>query len=266
LAVLIRDPADKALTIAGRRQRFGWRTWTVRYLVGQDQPSYLVAGGAAVTLVAAILVPLAERCWRRGRYILAVLLVAALVPALSLIFSAAVERTGGARDEANRDRQAIAQRIELTRSAEKEAKAVADADESAAKAECATGRKAKCLGLEARAEQSRQRLKSARDAVAQAGVVPQDPQARRLAAVLPVSEEAIELYQPLILPLAISALGLLLIAVGAHQPKRRKAKRKAGKRKRKKRLGPLAKPSCACKARKRLGSRLAALTGRRVAG
>ena len=109
------------------------------------------------------------------------MLWAAIVPALSLIFTAAVKRTGGARDEANRDRQAIAQRIELTRSAEKEAKAIADADEAAAKAECASGRKTKCLGLEARADQSRQRLEAARDTVAKAGVVPTDPQARRLA-------------------------------------------------------------------------------------
>jgi membrane protease YdiL (CAAX protease family) len=38
----------------------------VGYLLSQDQPSYLVAGGAAVTVVAAFLIPLAERCWRRG--------------------------------------------------------------------------------------------------------------------------------------------------------------------------------------------------------
>jgi hypothetical protein len=36
------------------------------------------------------------------------LLGVAMVPALSLIFTAAIERTVGARDEANRDRQAIA--------------------------------------------------------------------------------------------------------------------------------------------------------------
>lgn len=140
-----------------------------------------------------------------------------MVPALSLVFSAAVERTGGARDAANKDRQAIAQHIELKREAVKDAKVVADEDELAAKIDCASGRKAKCLGLEARADISRQRLEAARTELAQAGVVPTDPQARRLAAILPVSEEAIQLYQPLILPLAISALGLLLIAVGAHE-------------------------------------------------
>ena len=211
----------------------------VSYLVGQASPSYLIAGGGLIIGVTAILPILAGRCWRDGRRVLALLLWAAMVPALSLIFTAAVERTGGARDEANRVRQVIAQRIELTKSAENDAKAIADADEAAAMAECASGRKAKCLGLEARADQSRQRLEAARDAVAKAGVIPTDPQARRLAAIQPVSEEAIALYQPIILPVAISVLGLLLITAGAHQPTPVKPqKRRKGKRRRKPRLGP----------------------------
>jgi hypothetical protein len=212
----------------------------VSYLVQQDSPSYLVAGGAVVTVVAAMLIPLSERCWRGGRRILAILLALSLVPALSLVFSAAVERTGGARDEANRHRQAVAQQIELKLAGVNEAKAVADEDESAAKAECATGRKAKCLGLEARADISRQRLETARTELAQAGVVPSDPQARRLAAILPVTEEAIVLYQPLILPIAISVLGLLLIAVGAHSTKPKVIPRRG---KRKKRRRSAQKPS-----------------------
>jgi hypothetical protein len=211
----------------------------VGYLVHQNQPRYLIAGGAVVTIAAAGLPILAGRCWRNGRWLLATFLWVAMVPALSVIFTAAVERTGGARDGANRDRQAIAQRIELTRSAEKEAKAVADSDELAAKAECARAPKGAdpngpaCKSLEARAEKSRQRLKAARDDVAQAGVVPTDPMASRIAAVLPVSEAAISLYQPLVLPLSISALGLLLITAGAHQPMRRKAKKRRGRRRRK---------------------------------
>lgn len=210
----------------------------VSYLVSQNMPNYLVAGGAVVTIVAAILPLLAARSWAQGRYILAILTWMALVPALSVIVCAAVERTGSANDHANRDRQAIAQRIELTRSAEKEAKAVANADEAAAAAECASGRKAKCLGLEARADQSRSRLEAARAAVAQAGVVPKDPMASRIAAVLPVSEAAVQLYQPLVLPLSISGLGLLLIAFGAHPVKRPKAQQRKGKRKRRPRSKP----------------------------
>jgi len=113
----------------------------VSYLVGQASPSYLIAGGAVITAVAAIVPILAARCWQARRYFLALLMWGSLVPALSLVFSAAVERTGSARDEANRDRQAIAQRIELARNAEKDAKAVADADEAKAVAECSRAAK-----------------------------------------------------------------------------------------------------------------------------
>lgn len=214
----------------------------VSYLVSQNMPNYLIAGGAVVTIVAAVLPLLAARSWAQGRYILATLTWVAMVPALSVIICAAVERTGSANDHANRDRQEVAQSIALAREAVKDAKAVADADEARAAAECASGRKAKCLGLEARADQSRSRLQAARVEVAQAGVVPKDPMASRIAAVLPVSEAAVQLYQPLVLPLSISALGLLLIASGAHYPQCRKAKRKVGKRKRRAKLKAKLKP------------------------
>jgi hypothetical protein len=207
----------------------------VGYLVSQNQPHYLIAGGAVLTVVAAMLPVLAARSWANRRYVLALMLWAMMIPELSVIVSAAVERTGSANDRANRDRQAEAQRIELARSAEREAKVMADADEAAARAECASGRGSRCQGLEARADQSRQRLEAARGVVAQAGIAPKDPLASRIAAVLPVSEAAIQLYQPLVLPLSISALGLLLIASGSHQPKHREAQKRVGKRKRRRR-------------------------------
>jgi hypothetical protein len=208
----------------------------VSFLVSQNMPHYLILGGAMVTIVAAALPVLAARSWRDGRYVLAVMLWAALAPALSVIVTAAIDRVGSASDHADRGRQASAQSIELARTAAHGAKVVADADELAAKTECATGRGSKCQGLEVRADTSRQRLEAARAVLAQAGIAPRDPMASRLAAVLPgVSEEAIRIVQPLVLPLSISALGLLLIAAGAHHQPRRKVQRKVGKRKRRRR-------------------------------
>jgi hypothetical protein len=223
----------------------------VSYLTSQSSPSYLVAGGALITAVAAIVPILAARCSQARRYFLALLLWGSMIPALSLVFSAAVERTGSARDEANRDRQVIAQKIELARSAERDAKAVADADEAKAVAECSRAAKGSprgplCTAAEGRADTSRQRLQTARDAVASAGVVSKDSQAVRLAAILPVSEESVALYQPIVLPVAISVLGLLLISAGAHQQPARPTKvvRKAkGKRKHKPRLSKGPQPS-----------------------
>jgi hypothetical protein len=223
----------------------------VSYLVSQAVPNYLVAGGTVVTLVAAVLPVLAGRCWGHGRYLLAILLWLAMAPALSVIVTAAVERTGSANDGAERGRLAIAQKLALAREAEKDAKVDAAADEAAAKAECAKAPKGAdprgpaCKSLEARAEASRKRLEAARDAVANSAVVPKDPMASRIAAVLPVNEEAVRIYQPLVLPLSISALGLLLISAGAHSPKPVKAvpKRKGKGRKRKPRLGKRPPPT-----------------------
>jgi hypothetical protein len=207
----------------------------VSYLVSQAVPSYLIVGGGLVTVIAATLPIFAARCWRDGRKLLALMLWAIMAPALSVIVCAAVERTGSANDGAERGRQEIAQKLALAREAVKDAKAVADTDELAAKAECSSGRKTKCRGLEERAEESRTRLQTARDGVAQAGVVPKDPMASRIAAVLPINEEAIRVYQPLVLPLSISALGLLLISAGAHSPKPKKVLKRKGKRKRRRR-------------------------------
>jgi hypothetical protein len=188
----------------------------VSYLASQEQPHYSVAGAAIVTMVAAILPILAGRCWRDGRKLLAALLWAVMVPALSVIVCAAVERTGSANDGAERGRQAIAQKLELARAAEREAKAVVDADEAKASAECSRAAKRvdprgpQCKAAEARVEASRKRLQAARDAIGQAGVVPNDPMASSIAAVLPINEEAVPIYQPLVLPLLINALGLML--------------------------------------------------------
>lgn len=223
----------------------------VSYLVHQEQPNYLVAGGAVVTIAAAGLPILAGRCWRGGRWLLAGLLWLAMIPALSVILCAAVERTGSAKDTADRDRQAVSQKIGLAREAVADAKAEVVASEAKAAAECSRSQNPKvdprgpfCKAAEERADKSRKRLEAARGELAQAGVVPKDPMASRLAAVIPVSEAAIALYQPLVLPLAISGLGLLLIAAGAHSPKPRRRRKAMGKRKtkRKPRQRPLPKP------------------------
>jgi hypothetical protein len=212
---------------------------SVSFLVQQEQPSYLVLGGAIVTATTAILLPLAERMVRERRFILAVCLLAAMVPALSIIVCAAVERTGGARDATTRSHQASAATIALKAEVVTEAKAALEdlrADESR---ECnnsakpgADPRGPRCKSAEKRTEAGRERLATARSELGASGVATKDPIVTRLAAVLPVSEADIALYHPLVLPLTISLLGILLIAAGAHQPKRCKADRRRGKRKR----------------------------------
>jgi hypothetical protein len=66
--------------------------------------------------------------------------------------------------------------------------------------------------LEDRATEARKRLEAARSKLVELGAnAVEDPSARRLAAILPVSEAQVALFQPMMLPvwLELSALSLL---------------------------------------------------------
>jgi hypothetical protein len=219
------------------------------YLLEQAQPPYLVLGGALTTAAAATLIPLSERCFRDGRYLLGVLLMAALIPALSIIVTAAIERTGGARDRIAGDHQAKAAAIRLKNDAVADAKADLERLRAAEERECnsakpgADPRGPRCKSAEKRTQEGRERLETVRGKLADAGVASKDPMVARLAAVLPgISEADIALFHPLILPLTISLLGILFIAAGARPPKPREAQTRRGKRKKRRRPVP-PKPS-----------------------
>jgi hypothetical protein len=189
-------------------------TGAVEYLLKQEggHISYIVAGGAVVTAAASFLPWLASRAWQAGHQGIAVCLLLAMLPALSLIVTSAIERTGAARDATVLARQAVADQLALAKKAEHEAKDQLDKDEAAAADECKSGRGPKCTGLEQRADESRTRLQAARAAITAIGPEPIDPQARRIAAILPVTVEQVELYQPIILPVTVSLLGMLLLS------------------------------------------------------
>ena len=213
----------------------------VDYLARQGQPLYLIVGGAVVTAVSAGLPLLAARAWHERRWLLAICLWMAMIPALSVILTAAVERTGSTKDGADRDRQAIARKISLAESTVKDAKAEVLDLVAKANAECsrsvnpkADPRGPRCTAAEERVDKGRGRLEAATVALAKAGVAQRDPVTARFTAVLPVSEEAIALYQPLVLPVTISMLGLLLVAMGAHRPA--PVLGRQGKRKRRRRM------------------------------
>ena len=221
----------------------------VAFLLDQAQPNYLILGGALTTAAAATLIPLSERCLRDGRYLLGVLLLAALIPALSIVVTAAIERTGGARDRIAGDHQAKAAAIKLKNDAVADAKADLEGLKADEKRECnsakpgADPRGLRCKSAEKRTQEGRDRLETVRGKLADAGVAPKDPMVVRLAAVLPgISEADIALYHPLVLPLTISLLGILFIAAGARPQKRREVPTRKGKRKRRHRPVP-SKPS-----------------------
>lgn len=224
----------------------------MEYLYGQQGHwSYIVALGGAVTACAALLPMATEMSLRDARYILAFLATVAIAPALTTIFLAAIERTGSARDVIVRqiadhktaqdsarkrltDAEAALANTPSTSAritAAEAAKATADAAVLAKSAErgclenCRKLLQAQVDGAaeevtRARAElstlwhQQQDEVRAARLALEKLGSPPFDPQARRIAAMLPISEESVQLYAPLVLPLTGSLLGIIFIAIG----------------------------------------------------
>ena len=142
--------------------------WVSYYLLDQAQPSYLVIGGGIIRwsppFCPAGRARLAWETTHPGDPLVARL----CSPRSPRSLAAAIERTGGARDQANGERQAIAQRLELARTTVQDAKATADADEAKAEGRVPGPPRVRPRGpparAEARAEASRQRVATARDA------------------------------------------------------------------------------------------------------
>ena len=186
------------------------------YLLDQQGGwNYIVSGGIAITSLAAAIPFFAERAWRSKAYLRAVFLWLTLPLALSITLLAAVDRIGGARDVADRDRQVSQLAIGESRDAKKAAEVELSTLSAQLLADRRSGVCSKCKDLEGMVAAARKRVSEASVTVVQTGVAKKDPQAWRVAAILPISEEAVAIYQPLLLPAAIAVLAALLIAVGA---------------------------------------------------
>jgi hypothetical protein len=127
---------------------------------------------------------------------------------------------------------------------EAEAKVERDTTRKAAMAECsradnpaADPRGPRCAAAEKREKEARERLDAARERLVSVGVAKvEDSGAQRIAAIVPLSEAQIALYQPLLLPIWLELSGLALLTYGLSQPtaapyvevkRRRRRKQKA---------------------------------------
>lgn len=178
--------------------------------------SYIVVAGACVAATAPILPLLAEHCWRVGQRLKAVAVSALLAPVLILVILSATERMSTARDRETLARLDQAQRVDIARAAVTDADAEISSLAASARAECRGGRGRECRRLESELAAARSRLAAARVALADIGVAQEeDPLAQRIAAIVPgITQEQVNLYLPLLLPVMVPLLGIVLLAIG----------------------------------------------------
>lgn len=198
----------------------------------------------AATIGAAAALPLAERAISAGHHAksLGLGLFFALMVAFS--FSASVDRVGSARDGTIAGKKAENAGYSMAvRSLDDARQELVDA-RSAAVQECATGRGPNCLDLEAKVEPARGRVEKAKAELARAGAPKvEDSMATRIVAVLPLTVEQVQTFQPLILPLGLQIGGFLFLALGLAPRKRRRrlVPRKKARAKRRNAAKPLPK-------------------------
>jgi hypothetical protein len=161
-----------------------------------------LAAVVVASIGASAALPLAERAAKTRQAAKAVGLALFFVVMVAFSFCASVERIGGKRDGETASARSDNERVKLLREGYNAAKKTADA-------ECAKGQGKKCRAAEDAVTKARESL-SAKPAER---VV--DSMAVRISAALPfMTAEAVELYQPLVLPFGLQLGGFLMLALG----------------------------------------------------
>lgn len=156
-----------------------------------------------------------ETALRARRWLTGTLLGLLGLLAVAISLGAVIDRTSSRYDAAHQSRASENLPRVAAEQAVTEAKQALTTAEAAVSSECLSGVGPKCKGLETRVAQARERLKTARDGLTKLGArTVEDPSAKRIAAVLGVSEAQIAMAQPLLLPVWIELSGLALLTYG----------------------------------------------------
>lgn len=195
---------------AGLTGLSAWYTWQHYHDV--SAPIAAVVGAGMFHLV--------ETCWRDRSPLRALLFLGLGLLAASITLLATLDRVASHKDRTVQERQSENLGRSLAQDAKAEAQRELVAAQAAAASECASGRGTKCRGLEARADEARQRVSAASSELARLGApIAEDSMAKRLSAVTTLSEATVTLYQPVLLPLWLDLSGLTLLTFGLSQSK-----------------------------------------------
>jgi hypothetical protein len=176
--------------------------------------NYLVVGGMLVTSLAGVLPLAAEHSRRTQHYGKMIGCWLAIPLALLFVFTAAVERTGlvADTDEASRKLRAVA--IATAQEEIEEAKKQIVKDQAAVDANCKVWGPI-CTQAKADLRATEAKLAAGRIKITKSASVTDNSMAKRIVAVIPgITEQQVQLYHPLLLPILLGLLGSLCVAAG----------------------------------------------------
>ncbi len=183
------------------------------WLKDQGGFSYIVAAASGIAAAASLLPAWAAIAWRGQKTLSFALWTLFLASSLSVVVAAAA-RTGLATDSAEADRETRDRARIVAFQNDASARTQLVTDMRTVERECETGHGPRCKDARAALGTTQQRVSAAGSALMVAPATQSDPLARRIAAVFPVTEVQVRLYQPLAVPVLTSALSAALIALG----------------------------------------------------
>jgi hypothetical protein len=206
----------------------GIEAWNVHdYLIKQHRVyNGLVVGGIVITLLTVFVPPAAARARRNGAHGLRCAAWFAGLVAIILVFIASIERTGTATDTSETARQQGAVSKGIAEKEQSEAEAQLKTDKALVAQNCVgTAWGPICTKAKEAQADTEKKLKEARAVLKTHGVITDDSMAKRIVAILPfLNKEHVQLFVPMLLPLALGYFGLLFeaIAVRSGSPVERK--------------------------------------------
>jgi hypothetical protein len=176
--------------------------------------NYLVVGGLIVTSMAAILPMAAESARQNRQWVLAAFCWLAVPLTLTLVFTAAIQRTGQVVDTDEATRQQLVKSIKTAEAEIAESLAQLPIDKATVLRTCEVWGP-KCTRAKDDQAATERKLTEARAVLKKQGVTVDDSLAKRIEAYIPwITKEQVQLYHPMLLPLTLAILGALALAAG----------------------------------------------------
>lgn len=204
-----------------------WGTGEFLY-ADQKAVNYIVVGGCLITVLSGLLPAAAGMAWEDRRPVLAFVAWALVPLSLAVMFMATISRTGGAADNAQAERVQAKRAYTAAKESVDELKRTLQRQEATAEYECAPsqkGRGLKCSDANRDVADTQAKLAAARAQLVKAPGEQTDSLSARIEAATGgrITQDQARLFQPAILPIIMSLVGAVFVAVGARKPKPRKS-------------------------------------------
>jgi hypothetical protein len=177
--------------------------------------NFIVKAGTGFAVAVALLPMYAGQLVERRQHGKAIACWLAMPIVMSVVYYAAIQRTGGAADQVQLQREIDKRDGTVAAQIAKDANEAWKDARDAAATECGSGRGRRCTDAEAKRDTAWKALEKAREALLKAPAEHPDSGAKRAVALLPrLTEEQVRLYQPMLIPISISALAALFLSIG----------------------------------------------------